>query len=248
MSARKAAQRLDPREGALTREQARQRKLDDALIKEIQWNRLEQVQVLLRSGASPEARDAHRRPAVLCALILGHLECAEALFAAGASLEATTGSNDSLLISIAERFAAPVAPASLAWLIERKAPLNHVANSGLTALGVLASIRGSERPALSLPLLKALLEAGADPNAGRLLPLELALYADDPELLLLRELLARGADPRAKGAPESLSAQEIASMNDNREALRLMRAALEARDLARLTPEAARSRGEAPRL
>lgn len=236
-------------QGHIHRDAARLLKLSDALIREISWNKPQGVAELLAKGAAPDALDAHGRSALSLALRLGHLSCAEALIAAGANPSLVFAQGDSALIDIAAACARPKALESLSWLLKQKPDLDHANKIGFSALGAIVAQVDEHRVCASIAAAKALLEAGADADAGRLPPLySLACGRLNPEALPLAALLLEhGADPHAPGQ-ESMTPLAVARMMDNAPLARLMIVACESRELAAATPLAAIPSASAPRL
>jgi ankyrin repeat protein len=119
----------------------------------------------------------------------------------------------SLLLAVLSR-----QPELLAFLLEAGANPSATALTGQTALE-LAMAQGRDRARLT----ELLLDAGADPNRGRVPPLVSAAYRRDGEAVAL--LLAGGADPNLPSGHERNTALIAAASKGN---LQLTRALLEA--------------------
>jgi ankyrin repeat protein len=146
------------------------------------------VRLLLDRGAAPNARAVDRTTALLVAARLESGESMQLLIERGANPTLTASDTVNLL--------------QVAYTAESPDVRRVLSESGV-ALKDPHEIRYSLLPNLfDPPLLRRLLDAGADPNqqVARSLFTTLALAASSGEVETVRLLLARGADARAGGS------------------------------------------------
>ena len=159
--------------------------------------RLPDVQRLLTEGASPDAKDWSRCPALVRAAANGHLDVVRALVRAGAKLEAANSGGGTAL-SLA---ATTGKHDCVEFLLGAGADVHAASSIGYTALHSAAE-RGQ------LECARLLVGAGADAAkrngllGGRKTPLELAQTGGHAEVVALLDRLAASPDPVAKARTE----------------------------------------------
>jgi ankyrin repeat protein len=186
------------------------------------------VELLLAQGAKVDARsNMGRTPLLIAAAFPGNVKTVRLLLARGAKINDQDQLGDTCLTSASKRGDAEMAKALLeagadvaagaSW--PGQAPLIWAAEEGnLQTLACLlehgaAKVQSHLDQALSsaaqrgsLAMVRLFLQHGANPNTpsptAAYTPLMWAAYCDDGDVEKVRLLLAKGADPKAKGANE----------------------------------------------
>lgn len=175
------------------------------------------VKELLGNGADPNTADAAGNPALIAAVDGADPSMIQALIDGGADLESRDAIGWTALMAAVVANHEP----AVARLLAAGANPNHVAreDTPLTCAATDAT----------LPVLRKLLDAEADPNLRRpdgWTPLMLAAYRGEVDLVQL--LLERGADPTVTRGTRLMDAAMIAAANGNAQAAQMLHEAADA--------------------